>query len=280
MSRPFFKTSGILTAGAAALALGGCVTAPPTQSGFLQSYEQMQTVEDDGAAQSKSFRNAERLKAVSAVRIVPAESRLAADGAFKPEEIASVQAEIDRELCRELSESFRIEDGAPEVEVRAAITEIAATGAASSVISAAASRFIPGPGSVRLPVGLGGLSAEAEVRDPASGEVLAALSWSRRAQVVLDQGSLSRVGDAHQMAEPFADAVAKLMRVEGAVMPANLNRDVCPGFGAGDAGRFIAARAIGLHVVGGAPVQEATQAPPTAAGPVNAAPAPESAPKP
>jgi hypothetical protein len=95
--------------------------------------------------------------------------------------------------------------------VRAAVTEVDATGRAGSAASAAAEVFIPGPIGVRPPGSTGGLSAEAEMVGK-NGRQLAAITWSREAmEIGADNPALTRIGDALQFAEPFADATAKAM---------------------------------------------------------------------
>lgn len=235
---------------AAAIALAGCVTSPTTESGFLTDYARLSAPSQDGAATARSFRDEAALKGVTRVSIAPTQTRLAQGSNMTADAIGPVVAEIDAELCRELSERFEITDDPAAPQVRAAITGVQKTDAAASAISAAASRAIPGPFSVRLPVGLGGLNAEAEIVDRATGAVLAAISWSRRAQAFMSSGSLSAIGDAHQKAEPFADAVGALATVAGQTPPAK--GKACPGgIRADDAGRFVAARLTGLHFVPG-----------------------------
>jgi hypothetical protein len=250
ISKPLF-------AAALTLSLAACVTKPTTQSGFISDYMRLSDATQEGAATQRQFVDAAALAGVSRVAIAPTQLRLGADTAFTPAEIAPIAAEIDRQLCLELAERFEIapEDDAAALQVSAAITGVARTGAASSVVSAAASRFIPGPGSVRLPIGLGGLAAEMQARNGADGPVIGELAWSRRAQMAMDRGSLSPTGDAHQAAEPFADAVAKLLTPNPAP-PARKVSDQCPKAPDGGAGRFIAGRAMGLYVQPSAPAAE------------------------
>jgi hypothetical protein len=60
----------------------------------------------------------------------------------------------------------------------------------------------------------GGLSAESELLTP-DGQQAAALTWSYNAEVISrSDASLSPIGDALQMAEPFGDAVAKTFAVK------------------------------------------------------------------
>jgi hypothetical protein len=262
---------------AGALALSACVTAQPTQSGFLSEYARLAPPVQEGAARFQTFRDETALAGVTRVAIAPSIVMADAQNGWEPDALAPLLAEMDAELCRELAERFEITDDPTALQIRAAVTAVARTGQASSLFSAAASQAIPGPGSVRLPVGLGGLSAEAQAVDPVTGAILAQLTWARRAQVAMSSGSLSPIGDAHQMAEPFADAVARVLTVEGVEPAATRNPARCPGFAAGDAGRFVAARVTGLHFVPEAAPQPEPEAEPPAAQP-EAAPADQGAP--
>ena len=232
---------------AGALALSACVTAQPTQSGFLTDYTRMTPPVQDGAARLQTFRDEAALAGVTRISIAPSVVTPEALEGWTPDALAPLLAEMDAELCRELVERFEITDDPGAVQIRAAVTAVARTGQASSFLSAAAGQVIPGPG-VRLPVGLGGLSAEAQAVDPVTGAILAQLTWARRAQIVLDSGSLSPIGDAHQMAEPFADAVGRVMQVEGVEPAAGRDPERCPGSGF-NAGRFVASQVTGLHFV-------------------------------
>ncbi len=242
-------TSKSLFAAALTLSLAACVTKPTTQSGFMSDYTRLSDSAQHGAATQRQFVDAAALAGVSRVAILPTQVRLGPNAAFTANEVAPIAAEMDRQLCLELAERFEIapDDDPAALQVSAAITGVTRTGAASSVVSAAASRFIPGPGSVRLPIGLGGLAAEMQARNGAEGPVIGELAWSRRAQIAMDRGSLSPIGDAYQAAEPFADAVAKLLTPD----PAPLVRkvaDQCPEAPGGGAGRFVAGRAFGLYI--------------------------------
>lgn len=117
--------------------------------------------------------------------------------------------EVDRQLCYELSERFEIaEQLEPQAgTVRVGVTYIRPTHQVGSAAAAVANFFIPGPIKVRAPGGTGGLGAEAELLAP-DGRQAAAVVWRRDAMVVgTDKPSLSRIGDAHQLAEPLGDMV-------------------------------------------------------------------------
>lgn len=237
------------------IAAAGCTTAPSTQSGFLSAYDHL-TPQESLRAEVKTWRDEAALAGRAKAFIEPTVLKPAALANLTPEQAEIVRREVDQQLCLELSERFEIVDAPDAMKVRAAITDIAATNVAASLISAAASRTIPGPATVRVPLGLGGLSMEAEAIDRTTGVQLAAITWARRAQVVMDKGSLSPAGDAHQMAEPFGDAVGALVYAGDPNAPQRERPDgLCgAGIGAQDVGRFVAERALGLHLVdGGAP---------------------------
>jgi len=274
-------TRPVLLALVAAPLLAGCVTATATERGFLSDYSRLQPVEGNQVSNAKAFADQASVAAIDRLFIAPTVVSLP-DGTEAPGAINVVAREIDRELCLELAETFTITEDPRDPTIRAAVTDIQRTNAAASVISAGISQFIPGPGSVRLPVGLGGLAAEAELIDPTTGRQLAALSWARRAQLAFSDGSLSEVGDAHRMAEPFADAVARTLRPEAAdneaadntndqnAAPAGTTSQAaagesatvteaaaavdareCARFSADGAARWVAARLTGLHFVPG-----------------------------
>lgn len=194
--------------------LSGCASAP-TRSGYLSGYDGMEKRTDTVRASISERRSQADLARISKVAIVPTGlSSEAAGDWMTPLERTALLREIDAQLCFELSERYQIAapDDAQAARVRAAVTGVNATGRVASAASAAASFLIPGPLGVRAPGTLGALSVEAEMLAPVSGAQSAAISWSRSATAVgTDNPSLSRIGDALQFAEPFADAAARAL---------------------------------------------------------------------
>lgn len=253
----------------APLALAACATTT-TQTGFLSSYQGLAPVEDPSGAVVLQRAEPAAVSALAAVRVEPTIVKPAVlDGRVNAANAAVVAAEIDRQLCLELSERVPVvtESGPGVATVRAAVTAIQPTGAVASVLSAAASQAIPGPGSVRAPVGLGGLSAELEAVDGVTGAQIAALAWSRRARVVMDNGSLSAIGDAWALAEPFADAAGRLVDTAGRPpRDADVRRADCARF----PGPSIASRASEIAFGLRAPPSAAPAAPAVAPAPPSA----------
>jgi len=193
----------------AACGLAACQTAPTADSGFLSDYARLQPVEGTVRASIRQYRDETAAAAIERVWLEPSVLTGAAAAAdLTTEERAFVLREVDRQVCYEISERFTL-TASPEgaARVRPAVVRIERTGSAGSAVAAVANAFIPGPGTVRVPGTTGGLAAEAELLD-ARGDQAAAIAWARNANVVgTDSPSLSAVGDALQMAEPFADAV-------------------------------------------------------------------------
>ena len=238
------------------LLLAACASAP-TRSGFLSTYDGLTPRTDTVRAKVEQKRDEAILADVRQVAIEP--TVLVGPGDWlTPGEVVLLQRELDAQLCFELSERFDIDPAAPN-RVRVAITRVDPTGRAASVASAAAGFFIPGPLGLRAPGTLGSLSAEAEMLQ--GEQQVVAVSWSRSATAIgTDDPSLSRVGDALQFAEPFADAVAAAMTPTGLKSRPIPKPDPCAEFGSrfrpeGWAAKF----ATGLYVpeMSGAKAEEA-----------------------
>jgi hypothetical protein len=233
------------------LALPACATKPPTQTGFLSNQAGMETVSGTVRAQIERQRDLEALRTVRKLALLPAMLQEGGDipDTITPESRTLVQGELDRQLCFRLSRRFELvgpED--PEASrVQAVITRLQETNATASAASAAVSWFLPG-GSVRLPVGRGGVSIEARL-DLADGQQAAAMAWSRGAGVVMDEGSLSEVGDAHRFTANFADDFSDFLVESESPQRALPEQDPCQKYGPRlDLGRLAAGRVIGLHV--------------------------------
>jgi hypothetical protein len=235
-----------------ALALGACQTAPEPISGALSSYDSLVNQDNSLRANIRARRDDAAATAIDRLVIEPAFLAGSAGSALTEEERRAVLREVDRQVCYELSERFALSQ-TPDQQagrVRVAVTRIDPTGRVGSAASAVASRFIPGPIGVRAPGSTGGLSAEAEMLAPLTDAQVAAIVWSRNATTVgTEKPSLSRIGDAAQLAEPFGDAVGDAFApVERPVRPIP-DLDPCAAYGPRFApAGFIAGVATGLYI--------------------------------
>jgi len=192
----------------AGMAVTACQTAPAANAGFLSQYEGLVTREDTLRASIRERRDDAAAAIIDRVYLEPAVLVGPVGTQLSEPERQAVLREVDRQVCYEVSERYILSPVARgAARVRVGVVGIGATGQAGSGVAAVANIFIPGPGTFRVPGTTGGLAAEAELVSE-QGQQVAALAWARNANVVgTDSPSLSRVGDALQMAEPFGDSV-------------------------------------------------------------------------
>lgn len=233
------------------LPLAACASTPPPHSGFLAGYQGLQP---KSALRAGIYqrRDVTGLEQVRKVAILPPTFALGVETDWMGEAgKTAILREVEAQLCFELSERYEVAPApaADAATVRTAVTRVRPTGRTGSAAAAAVGILIPGPVGVRAPGALGGLAMESEML--VAGKQVAAIVWSRKASALgTDNPSLSRIGDALQFAEPFADAAAKAMRAKGAERRRiDPKADPCAAYGprfrpAGWAARF----ATGLYV--------------------------------
>lgn len=176
-------------------------------------------------------------------------ARINAKSPVRPDSQALVRQEIDRQMCFRLSKRFEIvptsEPGAGRV--RTAIAHIAPTNPAGSAATAAASFFIPVPFvKLRGPRISGALAAEAELV-AADGQQVAAITWAKSTEGISKMDpSLSPVGDALQLAEPFAKAASDAFATKARKNRPVAKPDPCARFSP----RRSASRMVGGAIIG------------------------------
>lgn len=237
----------------------GCATQSPTRTGFISTDQPLERASGNVRAQVDVRTDPTRLATIERVRIEPSivGAGVSLPSTISPQNVELVLSEINKQMCFSLSRHFDIAsamDAAPSTMVRAAITGIQETSSGASVVSATLSRLIPGPGSVRLPIGRGGLSMEASADLPDTGGEAAAMAWSRGAGIAFDKGSLSQVGDAHRYAADFAETFAELLAGPDAKKRDIPTPDPCLSFGPRvDYGNSALGIGLGLHMPKAAP---------------------------
>ncbi|MBJ7318784.1 MAG: DUF3313 domain-containing protein [Alphaproteobacteria bacterium] len=229
MSKPLFALVPLL----ATTTLAACHTTPPAQSGYLARYDGLRAPPRSLSASVRQRRDDVASDAVGGVFLEPAVFAPGVGDRFSPAERAMVLREVDRQICFEVSERFTIAP-APTTEtatLRTAVVRLQPTGRAGSVASAAVGFFVPVI-NLRAPMSTGGLAVETELLEAGTGRQIAALSWARNAQYVgRDSPSLSRIGDALQMAEPMGDAVGDAFASKARKVNDIPNPDPCAVYG-------------------------------------------------
>jgi len=233
----------------AATGLAACHTTPAPESGFLLGYASMEAPEGVGHASIRQRRDDDASDAVRSVFLEPAIFAPQVGDELSPSERSMVLREVDRQICFEISERFPLAlDPTPEAaRVRTAVVRLHPTGRAGSAFSAVAGFFVPVV-NLRVPGATGGIAVESEMLEAGTGRQIGAISWARNAQVVgMDTPSLSRVGDALQMAEPMGDAVGDAFATKAREVTENPEPDPCAAFGPRlDIGRAAAGIAVNL----------------------------------
>ena len=221
--------------------LAGCATAPPPE-GALPSY--------DGMTKSKAMRTQASVKADDAallaaktLRLEPVAFAAETEGKATPAQLALIANAMERTLCARLSARFEIvgPQAPADLTVKTTITRIKPSGAGMTGASIVVSHLSPVPFTPRVPLGLGGFTAEGEATDPA-GRQDAAMTWSRDAD--LYTGSrVSAIGDAYNFSGVFAGDLSTLLitgkdPVHDLALPAlprhgKSARVACAGYGQG-----------------------------------------------
>lgn len=235
--------------GGALVTLAACQSAGHSQSGFLNDYTGLADNRDAVRAAIREVRDDGAAAAVTGIRLTSAVLVGDAGAELTAEERRMVLREVDRQVCYEVSERFDLASDSNAAPLRVGVTAVKVNGRAAAGLAAVANHLIPGPGTVRAPGTTGGLAAEAELTD-AAGRRIAALTWARDAQPIgTDTPSLSRIGDALQMAEPFGDAVGDALSNPERKPRRIGDPDPCAAFGPRtQPGGFLTRAVTGLYV--------------------------------
>jgi hypothetical protein len=221
------------------------------RSGYLTSYEGLPQPDRPlkGAAhQRRDDSGSDRIRQVFIQQAFLAPG---IETELSPEEKTMVLREVDRQMCFEVSKRFAIAPVAgPEAgTIRTAIVRLRSNSRLGSVAEAVVDFVNPIPVvNFRSPTGTGGLAIESELIAP-DGRQVAAITWTRNARMIgRIKPSLSRAGDALQLAEPLGDAVAKAFASDDRPSIKIGKLDPCARFGA----RKNIKRTLASGVVGGA----------------------------
>lgn len=254
---------------ASLLAGVSCESLPLRQTGALQSYAGLER--SDGLATQALVRaDAAGLKVARSIRVLPTAFALGARGAnsaLTERQWRLVGNAVNRSLCIGLSDRFTLVNGdkPADLTVRVIVTDLRTTNEVTAGISKGATIIpallqvpVPVP---RLPVGLGGLSAEAEARDSAGGQV-AAMVWSRQAQIIGSSATVSKIGDAYSLADELGQDFSRLVSEgkspfgqlpsfpssgrAGAALGLDPDQSACRDFGAGPGLGGALGSAVGL----------------------------------
>jgi hypothetical protein len=186
---------------ALALVVTSCAAGPAPRTGFLSDYSGLEPVgSSDSLLEQRPPADFDPSR-YRAVFIEPTEVRV--DG-LTDEDKAKLADAFRDALIERLNGALPLADqtGPGVMRVRTAIVEARKANVAANAVS---SLILP------IPLTRGGVAAEAEVLDGATGVRIAALSWSRRGAKVTEVGlSYTRLGEARSGLRSFAKRLADL----------------------------------------------------------------------
>lgn len=192
-----------------------CASVPIEQANTLASYDGLTS--DDGLARKTKFKTS--ATELATVRTVYIEPTVVSPGAVLSTRNASDRAlvanAISRSLCVGVSDRFQVIESKEDADfvVHATVTRIVPTNPTvaglSTATSLGASFVVPVP-VPRIPMGLGGLSVEAEAttRD---GRQLGAMVWAKGANALTTSPRVSQIGDAYSLANSFGNDFSKML---------------------------------------------------------------------
>ncbi len=195
-------------------AVSSCANVPLHEGTSLRSYAGLVT---SGGTLTRAKRRVDSAPVLAAqtVRIAPTSAGVGSGAALDPKDLALVTNTIDRALCVGLSDRFKVvaADQPADLVVHATVTGIVATNRVAAATSTAASlgmaAVVPVP-VPRLPIGLGGLSVEAEAIG-SDGSQKAAMLWSRGANMLTTKARVSAVGDAYSLSSAFGSDFSRML---------------------------------------------------------------------
>lgn len=193
------------------LSVAACASAPLKPGGNLASYEGL-TKAEGPRTKARIRYDAAALAQARTARIAPAAFSPEVAAELNEEQKALVAAALNRTLCDRVAERYDIvSDGAPaDLTVTSTITHLEKTEGGLAGASIAASALSPIPFTPRLPIGMGSLAGESEVKD-ASGRQVAAMMWARGADAFTTDPRLSKIGDAYELSEAFGRDMGRMV---------------------------------------------------------------------
>jgi hypothetical protein len=193
-----------------ALLLSACAAVPKNQKLGIKTERELSKVREERNTSVQKFVD---VAAVESAKTLGLPEVLVADGVVN-EKISKLQADLvanraGREICKDVLSYFEMRnDSSADLKLRVVVTAINPTSSGASGASAVIGAVVPGP--FRLPIGLGGLAADASA-DDASGKQMLITKWAKGANSITNDAKVSPIGDAYQLAAGFAGTFSKML---------------------------------------------------------------------
>ncbi len=195
----------------AVLALGACASVPAQREGVYENEQPLSNAADKRYAQVEQFVDADALRATPRITLPEVHLAEGAHGdVIAPAQATLVANHAARSVCLGLARYAELQAAPADgvLDARLVVTAIEPSSRTASGASSVIGIFTLVP--IRLPVGLGGLAMEAELRDPHAGQV-ALMRWARGANAVAQVAMVSPIGDAWQLAGSFGNDFSRAL---------------------------------------------------------------------
>jgi Protein of unknown function (DUF3313) len=192
------------------LLLSACAAVPKNQKQGIKTERELSKVREERNTSVQKFID---VPAIESAKSLSLPEVMVADGVVS-EKITQLQADLvanraGREMCKDLLDYFEMRnDSSADLKLRVVVTAINPTSSGASGASAVIGTVVPGP--FRLPIGLGGLAADASA-DDAAGKQMLITKWAKGANSITNDAKVSRIGDAYQLAAGFAGIFSKML---------------------------------------------------------------------
>jgi hypothetical protein len=212
------------------LVLSACSSAPVARQHVFERHEEVMVVADKPHRRVETYVNYDAMRerrpaTMPFVRVAAG----AHDATITRSEAALVANHAARSACLEMAKYVVLQRD-PSDDALALLLVV--TAIRPTVKTAASASWLVGivaPTRLRVPVGLGGLAIEGEVRERSTMDQLALVRWARGANAVTENAKISSIGDAWQLAGDFGKYFAGTLMdsdvLRRGVQRARLNRD-------------------------------------------------------
>lgn len=192
------------------MVLAACASTPPPQSGQLTSYSTL-TPSKAMRTRASVAVDLSSLATAKTLKLAPVSFVDGVGDRATPAQLALIANSMQRKLCTRLSQKYDIVGPTEpaDLTLKTVVTRIKSTQGGVSAVSIVISKVSPVPFTPRVPLGLGGFSAEGEATD-VSGHQAAAMIWSRDADA-FTKPRVSSIGDAYDLSGAFAQDMSSLL---------------------------------------------------------------------
>jgi len=191
------------------LLASGCASVPKNDTSSIKTKHSLETIRAEKHRRIEQYIDNSQISGIDRIALpnVIIEKN-AFEKPITPGQALIVANNAARSFCNELAPYVVLVPASTVDTSQANITinRIQSTSSGAAGLSSLMGLAVPGP--FRLPVGLGALSAEAELVNAQLQQVFY-IRWARGANAILDDAKVSAIGDSWQIARKFGEEVAE-----------------------------------------------------------------------